>query len=69
MISTISPRVLGRKPVPAVKVKARAQLVTVSGDVLGVESIEEGQTIDVRASNEFDDWRLTTPQFGLIFEK
>jgi len=33
MISTISPRFEGRKPVDAVKLRARAQFVKVSGEV------------------------------------
>ncbi|PYX32194.1 MAG: hypothetical protein DMG77_03950 [Acidobacteria bacterium] len=33
MISTISPRLEGRSAFPAVKVKARAQLVNVAGEV------------------------------------
>src|SRR5882672_2967435 len=43
MISTISPRVEGRKDFAAVKVSARAQLVNVFGAVSGVERMLPGQ--------------------------
>src|SRR5262245_58700226 len=43
MIPTISPRVVGRNDLAAVKLRARAQLVKVFGAVWGVEPIGEEQ--------------------------